>query len=76
MSFEIRGAPMETTTMKSTEILEEERDRRLDEALELTFPASDPIAVSPGRHELHAMHEAPLALSGAAGKDAERAFRS
>jgi hypothetical protein len=29
----------------------EEMDEALDEALEETFPASDPIAVTPQRHE-------------------------
>ncbi len=34
-----------------------EVDKALDEALELTFPASDPIAVSPG-----APHQTPASL--------------
>ena len=43
--------PSPTDNLEAQDSLEAQRkkqDKALDEALELTFPASDPIAVSPG----------------------------
>jgi hypothetical protein len=58
------------TKIEAQDLLEAQRqkqDRALDEALELTFPASDPIAVSPGtRIKLRPLRAEP-ARSAAGG---------
>lgn len=50
MSAGVAG-PEERESLMIDEKDKEEMDEALDEALEETFPASDPIAVTPQRHE-------------------------
>ena len=49
--------PTKIEAQDSLEAQIQKQDKALDEALELTFPASDPIAVSPG-----APHQTPASL--------------
>lgn len=49
--------PTKIEAQDSLEAQRKKQDKALDEALELTFPASDPIAVSPG-----APHQTPASL--------------
>jgi len=50
---ERRPGARDATPAAPTNDLKRHLDRRLDEALEETFPASDPIAVTPPRRLPH-----------------------